>query len=196
MGMPSQLRTINEQRRMQLLDRAVIVSELYCSGLNQKQIAEKLGVSRGTVLKSIDLARDLWKERIGESIASLRAEQLAKIDKTESEAWRSYELSKNPSLEIIRENGDNPKTTRKRKFNPAGNPEWLKVISKQVELRMKLLGLDKPESTGGNATPLLEVIVSTRAEAAKMLPYLDFAGEVEGTAIRSIKDGAGDDLDN
>lgn len=193
MGAPAQIKRLNEQRQLAKLDRALIISDLYCKGMSQRAIAEKLGVHRGTVQKGVELMRQIWRDRLGDTIEAHRAEQLAKIDKVESEAWEAWEKSKKAAIEL--ERGETPKgstSKKKRKFRD-GEHRWLEIISKQVEMRIRLLGLDKPESTGGSATPLLEVIVSTRAEAAKMLPYMDFANDVEGHVVESSESA---DVDN
>lgn len=192
MGMTTQLRSLNDQRRLQALDQAVLVADLYCKGMTQRAIAEKLGISRVTTGKAIAYARKLWHERLVDSIEIHRAEQLAKIDRAEAAAWESFEISKRPTIEVGTVGG---KPFKKKKSNASGNPQFLAVISRQVELRAKLLGLDNPDVSVANSTPLLEVIVSTRAEAAKMLPYMDFANEVEG-AVVSSSEGESNDLDN
>ena len=194
MGMPNQLRLLNHQAKMRRLDRAMIVAEMYCKGMNQRDIAEKIGVSRDTVRKALDTARDVWLERLGDSIERHRAEQLAKIDRLEATAWDGFERSQRATKERIKESGEHPKSVLKKKTN-AGDAKFLQVISKQIEMRIRLLGLDKPEATGVDSTGFLEVVISTRAEAAKMLPYMDFAKEVDGEVTGSSERPA-DDLDN
>lgn len=184
MGLPKHLAALNAQKRLQFLDNAEKIGRMYCKGQSQRDIAAELGISRQTVVKSLREIRRIWQERLGDTIADHRAEQLAKIDRIEATAWEAYEISKRPAKEISNEDGEHAKTIRKKKWRSEGNPKFLELATRQIELRIKLLGLDKPEATGASSTPLLEVIVSTRAEAAKMLPYMDFAGEIiEGEVI-------------
>lgn len=195
---PKHIQSINAQRKLQQLDNAETIGKLYCEGLSQREISEKLGIHRDTVLKALNLIRKVWRDRLGNMIEAHKAEQLAKIDRIESEAWDAWWESKKAIIEIKKENetsedGFKKKKSLLKKFQ-VGEVRYLELASKQVELRSKILGLYSPDSTGPSSTPLLEVIVSTRAEAAKMLPYMEFASEVvDGEVIPPGSSEGGDD---
>lgn len=196
--MPAKLQAINKQRKLRQLDNAAVIGKLYCEGMPQGKIAEKLGINRDTVTTSLNLIRKVWRERLGDTIELHRAEQLAKIDRVESEAWEAWWESKKAVIELKREIENSPDgvKTKKSKLKKmqTGEVRFLELVSKQVEMRSKILGLDKPESAVGGNTSLLEVVVSTRAEAARMLPYMEFKDEIiDGEVVSSTSKGGSAD---
>jgi len=126
------------------------VAELYLRGYrSQRAIAERMeGVSRATIGRDLQVIRKWWKEdAVGDFDAAV-AEELARIDRIEREAWDAWERSKAPS-----EKQRTAKTTRDdssssiaqiEKENRCGDPRYLDVVWKCVDKRSKLLGLEAP----------------------------------------------------
>lgn len=182
----SPVHAMNARRRAKSEQAAALVADLYVHGKPIAEIASTLKVSRGAISRAMVRMREIWKAKLEVGSEVVKSEQLAKLDKMEAEAWDAWQRSKRESEERIREknysqkNGPGHKNAIK-KANRDGDPRYLEIVLKVVQKRMELLGLLKPESELGNSdSGLIEVVISSRAEAAKMLPYLDFANAVNG----------------
>jgi len=186
------------QLKMRQLNGAVLVGEMYCQGKTYAQISSQLRISMGSVASAMKLARRIWQERASEAYEHKLAEELAKIDRLEQESWKGWYDSRKAAIKIMdrtRSGGEEGtvKEKSRSKENQYGDPRFLDLIGKQIDRRIALLGLQPKESTQDVATQLLEVIISTRDEAKKMLPYLDFANSVQdaGTVdAENIQEGA------
>jgi hypothetical protein len=90
-----------------------------------------------------------WAERRSSNIDRAKYAELAKCDQVEHEAWLGWERSCKDREQDITETIAGTKTvgkTRKLKEGQAGDPRFLDVISRMVERRCKILGLDIAES--------------------------------------------------
>ncbi len=124
----------------------VIVASYYCQGLYQYQIAEKMGCSQPQICYDLKLLRKRWLESSITDFNTRKAEELAKIDNLEREAWLSWTASKGSSENETQElSGDSEvvKTTKhKRHPYPAGDPRFLQSVQWCIQKRCKILGLD------------------------------------------------------
>lgn len=179
MPTPKHIQYANQRRKDATLERSVEAARMYLSGFTMRKIAERLDCSLTTVYRSLEVARGLWRERAALAIAEHKAHELARIDQVEFEAWKAWRRSQKD--EVTEEEGTTPKgpMSRTRRKGQAGDGQFLSIIQKCVDQRLKLLGLDTPESTTESMTGLLEVVISTREEAAKVLPYAQFEKVIE-----------------
>lgn len=144
-------------------DRAEI-SELYLSGKTMRQIAVIISakrpytLSRNAIMQDIKAVRADWRERAVMNIGEHIEEQLAKIDRAESEAWDAWERSKQEAVTTRQEKGDSGHLkASKTTVGQCGDSTYLRVILSCVERRSKLLGLDAPdrtEITGAGGGPI------------------------------------------
>jgi hypothetical protein len=196
-GVPSHLKHINAREEFQRLARAEKAAKLYCQGKTILQISIEMDCDRRTVARYLEDSRELWRKELIKSCEEIKAEQLAKVDRLEAEAWEGWFKSRKPELEIKVEKGDKAKSYKKVRY-PNGDPRFLQVISHAIDQRMRILGVFDENRQGDNSqTQLLEVVVSTRAQAKKMLPYMDFAKEIDAdevTAMEPEDDATGDNL--
>ncbi len=196
MGQAPQVKRKNYIAEMRSLTAAVKVADLYCQGVPTSEIANRLGVKISKVHVALQRAKQIWKAKFEESAELVKAEQLAKLDKIEAEAWAAWQRSKKIAIEQMRKESHSPKFGRstekgQKKIHRDGEAKYLDIVMRTIRQRLELLGIMKPESDViANNSPLLEVIVSTRAEAARMLTYGDFASAVEGEGQLTVAAGS------
>lgn len=92
--------------------RQAQVAEMYCRGVRQVDIARELGVTQGQVSKDLAAVRKAWMASSIRAFDQHRAEQLARIDEIERQAWAGW----------LRSVGTQRQTTNKTrvKGGPAG----------------------------------------------------------------------------
>lgn len=133
---------------LRLAHREIIARE-YLKGRYQADIAADLGVSIATVKRDLAKIRQDWLESSLRDFDALKAEQLAKIDTIEAEAWGMWSRScerqvrtSNQEIEATRYPGRNTRTDDQQGI---GEPRYLHIALQCVERRSKLLGLDSPQ---------------------------------------------------
>jgi predicted transcriptional regulator len=95
------------------------LSRLYVKGRTQAEIAAELGISQPQVAYDLKDLRERWKA----SQDRTKAEELARIDAIEAEAWKGHSDSQDHSEKAA----------------------YLRTALSCVEKRCKLLGFDAPE---------------------------------------------------
>lgn len=89
-----------------------------------------MGVSLSTVKRDLEAVRLMWVESAAKELALHKAEQLAKLDMLESEAWAAWRRSCEKAV-----NGDSGET-------PEANPRYMALVFQCIDRRCKLLRLD------------------------------------------------------
>lgn len=74
-------------------DRLAIVNMLYLQGYSQMEMAASLGVSQTQISFDMKDVRAEWRRRLDEPTDAKKAEELARIDNLESEAWNAWRKS-------------------------------------------------------------------------------------------------------
>ncbi len=141
-------------------DRADI-ARLYVRGKKQHEIAETLNrvqprrpyaISRGMVAYDLGAIRKAWLESALMDFNTKRAEQLAKIDYLEATAWDAWEkslLESSSSTQYANANPEGDATPSRLVLHTspgAGDPRYLAVVQWCIDRRIRLLGLDEPET--------------------------------------------------
>lgn len=135
-------------------------ARMYLSGKTMAEIAEKLGISAGTVGRDIAAIRQEWQElRVADMNAALNIE-LAKIDALEQTYWQAWydsqkrivkRKSTTDNQNQYRMNGqygasETPRRVKSRQVDietpNTGNPAFLSGVERCIDRRIKLLGLD------------------------------------------------------
>jgi hypothetical protein len=127
-------------KAQRLADRAKI-AELRLKGWTQQQIAQAVDISLRTCIRELEILHRQWREEASEDIAAIKARELHKLDRMESEAWREWERSRVPHRKLVMEGG---KVTRVEKSGQTGDPRYLQAIMGIQDRRSRLLGLDAP----------------------------------------------------
>lgn len=71
-------------------NRLLEIETLYCAGLTQQAIADKVGISQRSVSTALRRLIDSMREKAGSKIEEARAEELAKINNLERRYWAEY----------------------------------------------------------------------------------------------------------
>jgi len=148
-------RSADEIRR----DRAEL-ARLYCRGVGQGEIGQRLGISQQQVSYDLAAVRRDWLQSAVRDFDQAKAEQLGKIDGLEREAWDAWERSKRFKVTAI--TGTEEKTVAKtsdnspaapaetktkeetRKTDQAGDPRFLDRVAWCISERCRILGLYAP----------------------------------------------------
>lgn len=107
----------------QIAQRREDVARLYLQGWTQAELATRHNVHRSQISHDLRVIRREWLEGIRRNYDALVAEERAKLDNIEWEAWQGFSRS-----------------TEKERSRP-GDPRLLTVILTCIDHRCKLLGL-------------------------------------------------------
>lgn len=149
--------------------RRLRVMQLYFQGKTQWEMAQEVGVDRGTISRDLAAFREQWRARHQETWDQHIQDELARIDHLERVAWegwlRSCQDAETMLAESTRGKADDERTkTSKRIEGQSGDRGFLSEVRACIELRMKLLGLvvEKREVSGSVTLELVEEIVTAR----------------------------------
>lgn len=144
---------VSKNKTIEIARRRALVAEMYIRKMYQHDIAAELGVTRRTIINDLQALQKEWQESAAVNIAESKAEQLAKIDELERQAWDAWEQSKG-ERKISRIRGapgkaDDSKpnilektvTTEER----TGNIVYWNAVLDCIKERCKILGLNAPE---------------------------------------------------
>ena len=159
----------------EILRRREKVADLYCRGRTQTQISADVGVSQRQVSDDLQKVRAWWLDSALRNFDQLKAEQLARLDAIEREAWAAWERSigthrvekaEKRQTGEGKEDGDG-KTVMTiasvTKEERAGNPKFLELIGSCVSKRCEILGLSVPVR---DKPPIPVDVVSARERLA------------------------------
>lgn len=139
----------NKEERRVITERRERVAALYLEGVPQYRIAKTIGVCDAVVSKDLRVLEEQWKRHAIESIDKHKANELAKINRMEREAWTAWRKSKK-AREIstartkkTRRGGESEAMLRKEQT--AGETEYMKIVQWCINKRCELLGLDAPK---------------------------------------------------
>lgn len=156
---------VGTRKKQEMAGRRRKVANLYLRGAWQPEIARLVGVSQSTISRDLAIVRKRWLEDAKADYDAKVAEQLAKIDAVELEAWAEWQKSKGRerTRKAVKKYGG--KSGRAEKVEETTTVEtllpearYLEIIHKCIERRCKLLGLDAPERkqiTGAEGGPLV-----------------------------------------
>src|SRR5690554_4455430 len=83
----------DRERLFELIRRREQVARLYVEGESPSQIAQKLGVSLGTVRRDLRRVAQLWRAVLERDFATAKSQELAKINRLEAAAWEAWKRS-------------------------------------------------------------------------------------------------------
>src|SRR5262245_39789740 len=76
-----------------LRQRRQAVASRYVRGQSQVEIATALGLNQCTISRDLTCIRQQWLDRTMRDFGARQAEELAKLDAMEAEAWRSWDYT-------------------------------------------------------------------------------------------------------
>jgi hypothetical protein len=146
-----------------LAERRQQVAALYIRGITQAEIGRRYGLNQATVSRDLAAVRAAWLASSIADYGERKAQELARIDAIESEAWAAWERSQTDAETLHAEslkgrvgaNGaplpDLAKTSKTAK-GQCGDPRYLERVGWCVEQRCKILGLLAPEKHDHSGT--------------------------------------------
>ena len=151
---------VGTRKEQEMAARRRKVASLYLRGVWQPEIAGMVGISQSTVSRDLAVVRKQWLKDAKADYDAKVAEQLAKIDAVELEAWTEWQKSKGrerTKRAVKKYGGKGGKMERTEETTTVETllPEarYLEIVRTCIERRCKLLGLDAPErrdiTTGG-----------------------------------------------
>lgn len=185
------------QKTLALLERRKRVAESYLRGQTQWEIARAEKVDQKQISRDLAKIRDEWKARYAAVYDERVAEQCAKIDRIEAEAWAGWERSQKDEetlkAETIRgrvsKDGDalpDMQKSSKSARGQAGDEGFLSRVAWCIEMRLKLIGalknVHEHSGPGGGPIPIevKEIVCRSRSEAVDLLSRLGSASGVPG----------------
>lgn len=137
----------------EIIERRSKVADLYLNRrLTMPQIAGEIGVSIFTVSEDFHALLSQWQKQAAQDISAHCARELQKLEALEATALDGYRLSKNlkkVASASKREFGSGQEATMVTTASATqherteGDPRFLQVVMHCIELRIKLLGLDR-----------------------------------------------------
>jgi hypothetical protein len=180
------------------IDREFI-GELYTQGLSHYAITNRLNssrpykLSRQIVTTQIQGIIGEWRAKMLQAVDEKIADELARLNKIEREAWDAWERSKAEETKTTSEKseGTNGRTlARVIKAGRDGDPRFLMIVGNCVTERCKLLGLyaaSKVEHGNADGTPLIiptapaPVIRIVMGESPHMKELMALTHDTNGT---------------
>jgi hypothetical protein len=135
---------LNKSGRLAIAERRAKVAGLYLLHHTQRQIAEALGCSLGTVNSDLKAIQADWQARALESLDACKWEEVARLDHLEGKYLRAWEQSCKPCVtrQVKTVKGKNPRTeVTTTEQDRDGDPAFLAGVGWCIEQRCKLLGL-------------------------------------------------------
>jgi hypothetical protein len=120
--------------------------------MTQSQMAHNLGVDQATISRDLAAIEKEWRASAVKDFGHRRAMELARIDRVEAQAWDSFDKScqdaERVSVATVKGRAASdgtrlPDLTRvcRTVESRYGNPAFLEIICRCMELRSRMLGL-------------------------------------------------------
>src|ERR1017187_10062005 len=138
-------------KRAHVAERRALIAKRYLTGMTQPRIARELNLAQSTVCEDIKALIVGWERQANIDIAAHIAIELKRINYLEMRTRESFEkscLPKRIASFTKREGASTQETVASATEiqRPEGDPRFLMVILKCIDLRIKLLRLDRRES--------------------------------------------------
>ncbi len=185
------------QKKLEILQRRKAVAARYLRGHTQWEIARALEVTQKCVSTDLAAIRAEWLQAAVADFGARQAEELARLDLVEGELWAAWGRSQQPreqSRARTRTGKAAGSETELRKEQRSGNPKFLEIVVRCVELRCKITGVirdrkdDPPPPSAGDVV-LDQLGVRTDAPKEVVAQILDLRRKLLGLPQRP--DGAG-----
>jgi len=132
------------------------LAEFYMEGKPAGFVCEVLNISANTYGKYLKKIKKAWQERYTDAFNERVNLELARIDRTEAEAWTGWrnscqKWSKVTNKEVNTERGFTNSSEESYIDKRDGNPNFLNIVLKCVEMRLKIMGVNaKPDEPTNN----------------------------------------------
>jgi hypothetical protein len=132
-------------RKLLILERRRRVAAALVRGQSQWQIAQTEGVDPAQISRDLSAIRQEWRQSALIDFEARQAEELARIDAVEAEAWAAWDRSKQDTERrqartVTTPSGQRTEASRVESVQ-CGDPRFLTQIMACVKHRCDLLGL-------------------------------------------------------
>jgi len=122
------------------------ISDMYLRGVLQVDIAEELGLSQPTISNDLASLHKEWLKTAVANFDSIKANELAKIDRLEREYWTAWERSQEDAetskqVGVVVNGKLKDGRAEKTKKGQSGNPSFLTGVQWCIEQRLKIFGI-------------------------------------------------------
>lgn len=150
-----------------IAERQAKAAEMYVMGQTQAAIARELGVSRPTITVDLQAIRKQWRESAIRDFDVLKDVELAKLEKTEREAWDAWIRSQANAVKVktTQEKGGDFDKVESWSEQQVGDPRFLAVVQTCIQKRCAILGLDAPVKQAQTDTHGNDINTFSEAEA-------------------------------
>ncbi|MCC6490691.1 MAG: helix-turn-helix domain-containing protein [Candidatus Hydrogenedentes bacterium] len=141
----------------------VLIQDWYVRGDSQRTIAQRLGgmrtysVSHQTICRDIETILDRWRQVMVRNVDKLKAEELAKLNMIEREAWAEWERSRLDKERHEETSDEEGASTKRVVEGRLADPRYLEKVQWCINKRCEILGLNAPakyEHTGKDGQPI------------------------------------------
>ena len=145
--MPQSNKSVISERRKR-------VAELYLQGWWQTEIAKEVKVTQSQVSQDLSVLRRLWQQSAMVNIDKIKAKELAKIDRLESEYWTAWNKSKTDYQRVISKQIGNKVGEEIRNIHAektlqdiilSGDARFLQGIQWCINKRCEIFGINAPK---------------------------------------------------
>jgi predicted DNA-binding protein (UPF0251 family) len=155
----------------ELLEKALEAGRLWTRRLTERQIAERMGISRTTAHEYVQRAHAFYREQAAVTVAERIDHELRTLEETEREAWTAWErtIGKKRTTSVSTTTGGESPTQRaeQSEVDIYGDPQYLIAILTVSRQRAKLLGLNAPEKFEADLGSIFKRAIARAAELQK-----------------------------
>lgn len=151
------------------------VSEMFCQGVRQHDIAARLGVAPSQITYDLRILMARWAKASTAKIDEFKSSELERINNLERTYWQAWLDSCEAGVKVSKEKrvGAEVVTNRQEVDKPAGNPTFLAGVQWCIDRRCKLMGLDAAvKLAGADGGALIPQNEYTDIERAAMVAAL------------------------
>lgn len=121
------------------------IAKLYLQGLPMHEIATEMALPRSIIHDDLEAIRQIWLKSALQDFDAKRAEEVARIDRVEMEAWEQYERSKEDLIVQRQGAGAQGTWAETETTQRTGAAKYLDIVLRCIDRRIKIFGLDAPE---------------------------------------------------
>jgi len=168
-----------------------LISQMYLKGLSATEMVAAFEssdrpytLSRKTIVKDLEEAQIIWRDLVAKRVGEVKAQELARIDLIEAEAWAEWARSKEDAEETLTENvkgesGSKVKVSV-RKRGRLGANEFLRTVQWCVEMRLKIHGVFQAMEEGQDfiSDMAIKVKIGEVDPADVMIAYPNLARQI------------------
>ncbi len=149
----------NNQDKQRIALRREQVAQLSLLGHEVQSIASRLGATRQTIARDLEVIRGEWLASAGENLDTLKARELARLDSLEREYWAAWDRSVAAHNHSPDDPQEEPESRRRAApKDPVGDPRFLDGVEWCIDRRCKLLGLDSPKKPDAGASDSIKFV--------------------------------------